>query len=524
MAGCCLTPICGSSGLLLDAGTADRAAFARAFDVCVIGAGPAGITLARTLAANGLTVALMEGGDTDMTDESQTLYEGDNVGIPSYPPDESRLRFLGGSSGHWEGKCRALEDVDFARRPWIPLSGWPIDRSDLDPFQARAAATLELASPTDPPDIAVDQEVDRFRRFEWRFSPPTRFGERYRDELAASDTITLCLDANLVDLRLSDDFGAITGAIFKSYAKGDPGFTVRARAYALCLGGLENARALLNCNSQIPAGIGNGQDLVGRHFCDRPTVFTSVLVLVNALGRQNLYFAPTRTFLETEQVANFAISVEPLQPKPPRSLLSSLATTAQCISPAVLDLVQKLRGQRIRCVAGGLDEFGAQFDPGAHPIANVGITTEQQLNPDSRVMLGDETDAFGLRRIRVDWRLTEADYRTITKAALAFGAHVAEQDIGRLKLRDWLLQEPPALPAIGSGNGLIAGRQHMCTTRMSSDPRTGVVDADCRVHGMTNLYIGGSSTFATAGFAKPTFTIVQLALRLGDHLGTTLAT
>jgi choline dehydrogenase-like flavoprotein len=103
-------------------------------------------------------------------------------------------------------------------------------------------------------------------------------------------------------------------------------------------------------------------------------------------------------------------------------------------------------------------------------------------------------------------------------ATVAFGGFLAEQGIGRLKLRPWLLEPDPRLPDLDSGEGMIAGRQHMCTTRMSLDPATGVVDTDCRVHGIANLYLGGSSVFPTPGFPKPTFTIVQLALRLGDHI------
>jgi choline dehydrogenase-like flavoprotein len=504
--------------MLADAGTG-RDRFAKRFDVCVIGAGPAGITLARTLAARGLDVALMEAGGLEFSAESQAFYAGENVGIESYPTDESRLRYLGGTSGHWEGKCRALDPHDFEARPWVPLSGWPIAKADLDPYQARAAEILDLDSPTELPDIPVTQAEPRFRRFEWRWSPPTLFGEKYRAELAASERIALCLGANLVDVRLSDDLGTVTGAVFKSYAEGDPGFTVRARAYALCLGGMENPRALLNCRSQVPAGIGNGHDVVGRYFCDRPTVYTSNLLLAEPIGSENLYFAATRAFLEAEQVANFAVSLEPKSVRAPQSLAGVLSSTTQCITPAVARLVARLRGRRPQCYVGGTDEFAIRNDPDAHPFAAVGVTTEQVLNPDSRVSLAEARDAFGLNRLRVDWRLTETDYRTIRASALAFGAHVAEQDIGRLKLRPWLLEEPMAMPGLDSGNGLIAGRQHMCTTRMSADPRTGVVDADCRVHGLANLYIGGSSVFATAGYAKPTYTIVQLALRLGDHLG-----
>ncbi len=115
-----------------------------------------------------------------------------------------------------------------------------------------------------------------------------------------------------------------------------------------------------------------------------------------------------------------------------------------------------------------------------------------------------------------------ASVRLQLNATLAFGGLVAEQGIGRLKVREWLLEDPQ-LPTLDAGHGMIAGRQHMCTTRMSPDPAPGVVDTDCRVHGIANLYVGGSSVFPTPGFPKPTFTIVQLALRLGDHISAELS-
>jgi choline dehydrogenase-like flavoprotein len=158
-------------------------------------------------------------------------------------------------------------------------------------------------------------------------------------------------------------------------------------------------------------------------------------------------------------------------------------------------------------------------------MGKLGIILEQELNPDSRVMLGDEVDAFGQRRMILDWRLTERDIHTMRTAAEIVGRSLAARGYGRLKVRDWLREEPADIPQMNEGGDHQIGLyHHLCTTRMSEDPRTGVVDRDCRVHGIDNLHIAGGSVFATAGFANPTYTIVQMALRLGDHLGARLAT
>ncbi len=509
--------------MLFDANEGGRDAFARTFDVCVIGAGPAGITLARRLAAQGLDVALMEAGGFDYDPVSQDHYDGPVTGRFYFPLDTCRLRYFGGTSGHWDGKCRPLDARDFVPRPGRELSGWPIARADLDPYLAEAAAIVELPDPPVLPDAAVKQDEDRFRQAFWRFSPPTRFGEKYRDEIVASPRISLCLNANLVDIRLTPQLGAVESLLFKSYTPGDPGFSVTARAYALCLGGIENPRALLNARGQISTGIGNGTDQVGRNFCDHPTALTADILLVDPLPGDQLIFAPSDAFLAADpEISTFGVLVEPRPPDEPATLVKALKMTAQCLTPAIAELVQRLRGIRPRCGWGGLEEYALLRDPERNPSARIGVTIEQRPNPDSRVTLAETMDDFGLRRAEMRWRLSEGDYHTFRTATLAFGAHVAEQNLGRMRLRDWLMAEDVTLPGPHEGQGQMAGRHHMCATRMAADPKLGVVDADCRVHGVANLYVGGSSVFGNGGFTKPTLTITQLALRLGDHLGAAL--
>lgn len=179
------------------------------------------------------------------------------------------------------------------------------------------------------------------------------------------------------------------------------------------------------------------------------------------------------------------------------------------------ELTESTLGRRPVCrTDGGVEEFLARRWPDANPTGWIWLGVEQALNPDSRVRLGTEKDRFGLTRMQFDWRLTDLDYRTMKVAMAAFGTHLAEQDLGRIRIADWLLEESPRLPGHDGG-----GYHQMCTTRMDDDPRFGVVDRNCRVHGMANLYVAGSSVFGTPSYCNPTFTIVQLALRLGDHLG-----
>jgi choline dehydrogenase-like flavoprotein len=137
------------------------------------------------------------------------------------------------------------------------------------------------------------------------------------------------------------------------------------------------------------------------------------------------------------------------------------------------------------------------------------------LNPSSRVILGNTKERFGLRRLELDWHIADIDRHTLRAAAVEMGRALARHDVGRMRLDPWVTDASINVPITEQQSG---SSHHMCTTRMSDDPKTGVIDRDCRVHGIENLHIGGSSVFSSPGISNPTFTIVELALRLADHL------
>ncbi len=467
----------------------------KVYDVCIIGSGPAGITLARRLAAAGLSVGLFEGGDFDFEERSQQIYEGENVGQPYYPLDACRLRYFGGTSNHWGGWTRPLDAYDFEPRPHNPLSGWPIAKTDLDPYEAEASDILNLPGWRDPPDFLPGETglVPRLFRFS---RPTTRFGEKYRAELEASKLIEVFTNANLVDMKLDEGGGHVSEAVFRSYEKnGD--FAVRARQFALCLGGLENPRAMLNINGQVPAGLGNEHDLVGRYFLEHAHAPLGKAVLRTPPDWM-LVYSPTPQYMDANKVLNFGIRIGYFDQWNAPEFTGAFAPAQPCGVSFEDALQAALRGDDPPC---------------PDLVVDVMASCEQELRPDNRVKLIEETDKFGWRRIALEWHLSDMDVRTLREAAIKIAAAMAAQDVGRMRIVDWLMNgDTPTLDQVWGGN------HHMGTTRMSADPATGVVDADCRVHALDNLYIGGSSVFPTSGHANPTYTIVQLALRLGDHL------
>ena len=388
----------------------------------------------------------------------------------------------------------------------MALSGWPIGRLDLDPYRARADAILDIPSETEAPDLPFRQRAYNFRRFQFRWSPPTRFAEKYGPEIEASPNITLFLNANLVDLRLADGLDTVDAAIFRSYDPADPGFTVKARAYALCTGGVENARLLLNFTSRIPQGIGNRTDMVGRCFCDHPH-FVLADVAFQVLLTQTEFYSPFETFMREHEVLNFGMRMQPFDIEPSEMDALRCATRPRRNSPFTsASGCTSPRPTSPRC--------GGRRCPGAQEGV-LRMAQEQAQNPDSRV---------ARRRAR---RLRPAPGRDELEPHRPRRPHHAHRgdDLRRAygpaghrprQIRPWLLTDPVEFPGILDDE--VGGKHHMCATRMSADPQNGVVDADCRVHGMTNLFIGGSSVFATTGQCNPTYTLTQLALRLGDHL------
>ncbi|MBP7242285.1 GMC oxidoreductase [Amaricoccus sp.] len=495
----------------VDADGPGRGAFARSFDVCVIGAGPAGITLARRLAALGHDVALMEGGGEDITAESQEIYEGEPIGRDYWPLDVPRLRFLGGSSGHWGGWCRQLDDVDFAAKSWNPMSGWPIDKAALDPYAREADGILDI--PRAETDQTDAEAAAGFRQVFFRFSlPPTNFRDKYSPELDASPRITLGLNANLVDLDLSPDGAEVVAARFRGWDPADEGFAVKARAYVLACGGIENPRLLLNFDRQAPGGIGNANDLVGRYFAEHPHFVLAEAIFRAPFDLPKLsFYSPTEAFMAENEILNFGMRIERMD-EPFFRQFGTIAGDPACTDPFMLRLAERIADVSPGCAPGG--DGRVSFD-GLLRFAH-----EQALNPDSRVLLAPDSDRFGLRRGALDWRLGELDKRTQHVALLAFGKMLADEDIGRIRIRDWVLREPFDWPGIADDE--VGGKHHMGTTRMADDPKRGVVDRDCKVYGLANLWIAGSSVFPTGGHANPTYTIIQLTLRLGDHLDATL--
>jgi choline dehydrogenase-like flavoprotein len=504
------------------------------YDLCIAGAGAAGIALAMEFVGKRTRVCLLESGGLDIDPDTQDLYRGEVVGLQYADLDTHRLRFFGGTTNHWAGYSTPFPDFSFEPHAWIPHSGWPLRRAELTPYYQRAHDRLDMEDVGwDPggdwdaaaigggaPGLAIDPAF----RDKAAVIRPVRMGETFRETLAAAENVDVVLYANLVEIQVNETARTVTG--FDVRTLDGRRALIRARIYVVASGGIENARLLLNSDRVQAEGLGNGRGLVGRFFSDHAHFSAGYIQTADRGVRAQLYdrrpygrdsekiFRKDLTF---EAMREHELTLAGLQLR--RHGLETPAGNAlrQVVRAAQRgDLPHDLGGHIGKVLADldGLTAYTAEhLWYGQAPVDRIHVEflIEPAPNPDSRVTLGDEVDPLGLRRVRLDWRLSEIDERTFRWMADRLVAGLAENGIGRMKFEfDWA--DYPDM--------IVWDNHNISTTRMASDPAEGVVDADCRVHGIDNLYMGGSSVFATCGGGSPTLMIVALAIRLGDHLKT----
>ncbi|WP_059413843.1 FAD-dependent oxidoreductase [Cupriavidus basilensis] len=518
--------------------------------VCIIGAGVAGITLALEMDRLGIDACLLESGGYSADDDTRDLYRGENTGLPYAFADGCRSRYLGGSSNCWGGWCRPLDPWDLERRSWVAHSGWPFGLDELTPFYERTHALLKLGPNNfDPAYWEASIRRHDVRRLPLtgghirdtisQFSPPARFGKLYRPQLEKSQRVKVYLYANVVNIDANADASSVTRVSVATLS--GRRLKVAARLFVLATGGIENARLLLASNGVQPAGLGNGADLVGRYFMDHPRLMSGSVRFSRAWERNKLYdikyhyqnaavkahgthvssqFALKPAVLEREGLLNSRVWFFSL-------FYGEGSRGAEALIRAKQALLKK--EQPGRKVSRDL------LTMAAHPIDTVGFgltrllqprslitgvkmqaIVEAEPDPHSRVTLCDQRDRLGLPRVRVHWRVGSLVQRTFDRTFALLADELQRSGVAQVTL------DPPTegqpWPASLEGTW-----HHMGTTRMHDSPRSGVVDRNCRVHGLANLYVAGSSVFPTVGANFPTITIAALSLRLGEHIAREVA-
>lgn len=515
--------------------------------VCIIGGGVAGITLAMELDRQGIDAVLLESGGFAPDDDTRDLYRGEDVGPWKYNfADGSRSRFLGGSSNCWGGWCRPLDPWDFEKRDWVPNSGWPFGLEELRPYYERTHSLLKLGPHNFEPEFweaaigrkdvrRIPLTTGKIRDTISQFSPPARFGKLYRDDLKNSESVRVFLYANVVNIDTDRtartvskvDVATLTGRTMR----------VRANTFVLATGGIENARLLLASNKVQSAGLGNGNDLVGRYFMDHPRMLTGNIKFKREWSRNKLFdvkyhymnsavaahgnyiaaqFALTPEVLKEERLLNARVWFNSVFPGEGSEGAQALFRCKQ----ALLQKEQadwKFSKDLMTMVTHPVDVLGYGYTRVFQPrwlIQGVKfqLIVEPDPDPNSRVMLSPTSkDRLGMNRVRVDWRLGEQVKRTFDRTL-----ELLAQDMRQSGVADVTLDPP--VEGKEWPKDLEGTWHHMGTTRMHDSPKQGVVDRNCLVHGMTNLYVAGSSVFPTSGANFPTITLAALTFRLSEHI------
>lgn len=479
--------------------------------IVVIGSGIAGAELATHLADHGRDVILVESGRKQFDPSIQALNDvtflgkrhremDPNAGYHQYLPPElrgvSRVRQFGGTSNVWTGKWKYLQPSDFVGRSWVPNSEWPIDFEDLLEHYRSAAKDYGFgdleAEARRAEIVSLREKVAagglKMSSFYWE-ETPTRTAERFGDRMRRSEDLHVVLGATATELRLDDTHRRVTGVKCRSLEGRE--LIVEGDTVVLAMGAFETARILLASDRQMPGGIGNAHDLVGRFYTDHPKHHSGSLhpgPLVREYANE-LQYGPKPRFCVC-----FALDDE-TQEK--HQLLEHVLYLKPMYEGIPDRFWRLLKGRRaLRDENGPVDTYRVKF------------VTEQVPHEGSRVKLDSERDALGQRKLEVDWRFTDLDRRSMKKTVELLTDRVEQVGLGTIDFGD----EPPRL------ENMTDAAHQMGTTRMASRPEEGVVDENCRVFGTDNLYVASSAVFPTGPSYSPTFTILALARRLGEHI------
>ncbi|ARV20394.1 6'''-hydroxyparomomycin C oxidase [Curvibacter sp. AEP1-3] len=530
-------------------------------DICIVGGGAAGISMALALSGKGLQVLLLESGKWEEDAASQALYQGTVADDRMHSPtDKYRQRRFGGSTTIWGGRCMPFDPIDFEERPWVPNSGWPITHEDLAPFYLRANQYLEagkfeydadqaLLPGTGPLVQGFASKRLRTNGLE-RFSCPTNMAARYGNRLKAAADVRVLLEANCTGIRLAEDAGSVRFLEVATLAGNT--FAVEAEEYVLATGGIEVARLLLASNDRCPSGVGNSFDVVGRYYMCHIAGNVGTLSIDGPVAnvRHGYEVSPDgiycRRRLQLTEQAQRELQVGNMVTRLHFPKITDPAHRSGVLSGLFLArfFISYEYGKRLK--DGDRDSLGTYLrhiwnvvsDPidtilflshwvtkrtlAARKFPSVilrnktnrfslEVHAEQVPRADSRVTLLDSKDALGMPRVKVDWRYSPEDIETVRKTLRAISEEFSNSGVGTFEFDERTLESD--LLRFGAYGG-----HHVGTARMGLDPKTSVVDANCFVHGVANLSVASSAVFPTSSQANPTLAIVAISLRLANHI------
>tara|TARA_X000000950_G_C13826058_1_gene624089 strand:- start:57 stop:1475 length:1419 start_codon:yes stop_codon:yes gene_type:complete len=452
------------------------------FEFVIIGSGVAGISLAIELEKLNKKILLIEAGEKEFSENSQDFYKGTVLGDKYYNLKDARLRMFGGSSNHWAGWCKSLDDYDFNNKNYIN-NKWAIDSTDLVKFEKKAEKILELDKKKK--DINLSEN---FKQVFFQNSPPVNFNTKYLKKIIESKNIFLLLDTTIYNFQLNQNTIISAEGFFKDKTK----CSFNGKNFFLCCGGIENSRILLYSNKLNNNNLVFNNKILGTHWMEHPHGWVGMAIMdTKKLGLKEItyknqdvsFIAPRKSFLDKNKLLNSCFRFfKGDKNNFKKELLLSLPSSLKIL-----------------------------FKKHTFHAYSIYCASEQLPSINNKISLSNKTDQFSLPRAQLEWRKNQLDLKTIKEPLVSLGKYFVDNNIGRIQLNDKLAKNE--FP-----NSDLGGYHHMGGTRMAIDPNKGVVDKNLKVFGKKNFFILGSSVFPSGGHANPTYTITLLSLRLADYI------
>jgi choline dehydrogenase-like flavoprotein len=518
-------------------------------DLCIIGAGIAGLPVAYAFLDTGVSVTIVESGGLEPNATMQSLNTGKNIGVPYYDLDQTRARAFGGTSHMWTcelGNAKlgvrlmGLDEMDFEKRDWVPNSGWPFTKNELDPYYIKAHEFCEIgpysysvndwrdALPAEDIPLLPDENTVTTRIFQ--FAGKELWYKKYKDVFEKARNISTYINATVLNIAAAE-----SGNVIDHLEAGTPEgkrFRFKPKWYILAAGAIEAPRILLLSDSVHHNGLGNLYDNVGRYFMEHPHIWTGYIVpssdkILNRIGLYKVHTVRNTTIMgklalnheiqRKEKLLNFVTSIHPMNKSfIPEGMLKFKKLIGAFIRGRISpeNVVQAIHNlpdvgtQITRKVRRKIDrKYNYKLNQPNVLVMNP--MAEQIPNPDSRVTLNNDRDMFGQNRVNLKWQLTSQDINSIRRSQQIMKSELKKHGIGDLVIE----LTDDSIP-----RRIHGGWHNMGTTRMHVDPKSGVVDQNCKVHGLSNLYIAGPSVFPTVGCANPVLTSIAMSFRLADYL------
>jgi len=520
--------------MLIDFDAPERPEIAHA-EVCIVGAGAAGVAIATELAKAGRSVVLLEGGGPEQEDRSQELYRSAVTGQPHRGIHEGRFRTYGGTTTRWGGQILELQDEDFERRAWVDGSGWPFPKSELTSHYERAlhyfglrrverddeAVWLDLG--LDRADVPRDLLSPELRMLFSRWLPERNVAELHARTLTGSRRIHVVLHASVTALNLNDAATAVSSLTVRGFSGRRT--QVIADQFVLCLGGIETTRLLLQPTAAQLPWQANG--LLGKHYQDHICVNGISVKALRVREPWRLFgYTTTRGFRfhnklwlrpdeqQRLRTLNVAGTVNPMSPEDPR-VDRALQWLREIIRTKRIPQVGEALRQSpfvARILADRLSEHYRGEAPKWKEIM-LAVHAEQSPAGRSQIRLCSERDELGLLRTELDWQISDAELHTVREYTRVATEVFARTGLGKISAPRGFFTDDTVLRSF-CGDSF----HHMGGTRMSTTPADGVVAPDLRLHGIGNAYVCSASVFPTSGFSNPTHTVLALSMRLADKL------